>query len=731
MSVLAEAISIVIQKRTLDSKYPGGASAYREQRPNATYCEDAYLTRVGFMRPQDVQFFVGQLQLHGIAFGSEAGTRDMCVVDQHRGATLPCPWIEFEKQEDGISHCWLSGRPRGDLVTPRGWTAGSMRFAEPGDGQLRAHGGHDGLDVFQDDGGKAAFVGGPFNKASAPEALEEFRRKATEPDARWEEGARLGGSWPIYQTLRGGMGIVMIVHDKETDRLLAAKTFQDAAFDGPHGSKIVERFKQEARVWIALGSHPNIVEAHRIREIAGKPYLFLEYVGGGSLAEWIGTNELIHNHDQAVKFGLDLCAGMHFACNNGLQAHRDLKPDNCMLTKDGRLKVTDFGLARAVTENAGITAQDHRPKASEWLKSIAGMFGASDGGTGEQPRSRATQAGCAMGTPPYMSPEQFTDSASVDIRTDIYAFGVMMYEMLSGRLPFAGRSFEEFARLHSQTPPPRLSSISPSLWRGIAKCLEKRPDDRFQDFGGVERWLRSTLTPGRVHTPPASHEKAESDAISRGLSAANLGDFVEALRWLDQAIDQSPENAEAWTHRGKVLEVMGKPDAALESHDRAITLRPDVAPVWHAKGVTLNSLGRLEDALRCYDRSLRLNSADPNAWYDKGVVLQRLDRASEAAKCWDHCLQIHPEHSMAWCNRGAVYKEQGNHDEAVSCFKRALTIDSRDKFAWFNLGTSEALRGNFAEAIRCLETADKLGMPNAGAAKQECRKLLQARGRPS
>ena len=129
MSVVAEALSVVIQNATLERSFPDGLDGYRRHCPNATLCSDGRLTRVGFMSPHDVNAFCRSLRdLFGFALVDEQGAFvDIAVVDQMTGPTATCSWLEFEVTAEGVSHCWLSGTPQGELAVPEGWTAEGSR----------------------------------------------------------------------------------------------------------------------------------------------------------------------------------------------------------------------------------------------------------------------------------------------------------------------------------------------------------------------------------------------------------------------------------------------------------------------------------------------------------------------------------------------------------------------------------------------------------------------------
>lgn len=165
MSVLIECISVVVRRETLERLYPGGTAAYERYAPNATFCADAELTRVGFMTPDDVRAFVGRLERLGFVVLGPTGFVDLAIVDQHRGTTAPCDWLQFGKHVAGYAMAWTPGTAPSPMNAPAGWHAGrtdQIHFtpeAEKGD-RLIPLGRRGKLDVFLDTRtGKEVYVG--------------------------------------------------------------------------------------------------------------------------------------------------------------------------------------------------------------------------------------------------------------------------------------------------------------------------------------------------------------------------------------------------------------------------------------------------------------------------------------------------------------------------------------------------------------------------------------------
>jgi tetratricopeptide (TPR) repeat protein len=538
----------------------------------------------------------------------------------------------------------------------------------------------------------------------------------------WLDGSQK--RWEIYKVLGGGMGRVYIVYDHEFREPFAAKTFQDELFR--RNPTVAERFTQEALAWTRLDRHENIAQARFVENIHGKPFLFLEYVSGGDLSDWIGTPRLTEDLPQVLRFAIQFCDGMSHALSKGIQAHRDIKPPNCLITEDHTLKVTDFGLAKVFDEAGPLGGAGREVEAGN-------VPGLSIG---------VTRTGTGAGTPPYMAPEQFDDAKHVDVRADVYSFGVMLYEMLAGRLPFQGRTWQELERQHKTQPPPPLVTFHSSLVTVVHTCLAKDPAARYANFDVLRARLAETyesLTGEAAARPRVGIALNAGDFTNKGMSLANLGHPDEALTCYERALEINPRYAIAWSDKGVALADLGRPEEALTCYERALEINPHHGKAWSNKGAALADLGRPDEALTCQERALEINPRDatawsnqggalrdlgrpdealtcceraveinprfPEAWYNRGVVLRDLGRPAEALACHERALEINPRYPEAWYNKGVALRDLGRPDEALTCFEQALEINPRCPEAWSNKGVALAESGRHAEALTCYERA--------------------------
>jgi serine/threonine-protein kinase len=253
----------------------------------------------------------------------------------------------------------------------------------------------------------------------------------------------------------GGMSSVYRAHDSLLERHVALKVMHEQLLsEDDH----VERFRREARLAAQL-SHPNIVTVIDRGEQEGRQFIVFEYVEGENLKALIERDAPLPERE-AIELALQVADGLAFAHAHGL-VHRDVKPQNVLLTEDGRAKVTDFGIARSIDVHRGLT-----------------------------------QTGTVMGTSDYISPEQ-ARGGHVDACTDIYSLGAVLFELLTGEVPFHGDNFVAVAMRHINEPPPsvrqRRPELSPRIDAAIRCAMAKDADDRFPSMEEFAAELRACL----------------------------------------------------------------------------------------------------------------------------------------------------------------------------------------------------------------------------------------------
>jgi serine/threonine protein kinase len=285
------------------------------------------------------------------------------------------------------------------------------------------------------------------------------------------------GPFHIEQELgRGGAGVVYLAHDTKLDRSVAIKSLPPEVMDNP---KALSRFTREARVLASL-NHPNIATIYdELEEAEGLSYLVLEYVPGQTLAERIAKGPL--KLDEVLTIALQIAEAVAAAHEHDI-IHRDLKPGNIKITPEDKVKVLDFGLAKVV------------------------------GGEATDQQTTITEPGRVIGTPAYMSPEQARGKPT-DKRSDIWSFGCVLYEMLTGRIPFKGETISDtLANILDHNPNwQALPESTPANIRVLLRrCLEKNPRRRLQHIGDASIEISETLTLPATAPPVTSLSVAVS-----------------------------------------------------------------------------------------------------------------------------------------------------------------------------------------------------------------------------
>jgi serine/threonine protein kinase len=302
-------------------------------------------------------------------------------------------------------------------------------------------------------------------------AMHIAAKQQARDEAKWKMAGKTMSHYRVIQELgAGGMGVVYLARDETLERQVALKVLPAGSLADETARK---RLRKEALALAKL-SHPNIETIYELGSQDGVDFLVTEYVAGATLADRLANGPLPES--ELLKIASQIGSALEEAAGNGL-VHLDLKPRNMMLTPKGQVKLLDFGLARIV-----------KPTEGDATWSVTNMA-------------------VPAGTPPYMAPEQLM-GGPVDARTDIYAVGVSLYELATGRTPFRGASLPELiaAVLHAPPEPPSAirPGLSPGLERAILKCLQKAPEQRYQTVGELLADLHSlnTAQPVNAVLPP-------------------------------------------------------------------------------------------------------------------------------------------------------------------------------------------------------------------------------------
>ena len=286
----------------------------------------------------------------------------------------------------------------------------------------------------------------------------------------------------VAQQGSGGMSVIYKAQDRSLGRMVAVKILRPSLTKDP---SFLEKFQQEARS-VAVMSHPNIVTVHDVGNDGATHYIVMEIIEGQDLKKVIRMHGALPL-ERVLKYSIQICAGLGFAHRSHL-VHADVKPQNVLINRDDVIKITDFGIAQAVTDTMPQTRSD-----------------------------------VVWGSPHYFAPEQ-ARGEKPSPASDVYSIGVVMFEMLTGRLPYIGTSQRELALAHLQAEIPSARELNPNvpeiLSNIIAKVMSKRPNDRYKHADQLGHILQQVRERAKdAGRPPAFGSTPPPSSVSR----RNLG----------------------------------------------------------------------------------------------------------------------------------------------------------------------------------------------------------------
>ncbi len=506
--------------------------------------------------------------------------------------------------------------------------------------------------------------------------------------------ARLVDRYRVERELaRGRTAAVFLAHDLKHDRPVAIKVLHPevSAAVGP------ARFLREIQFAAQL-QHPHIVAVHDSGETDGLLYFVMPYVTGESLRDRLDREPQLPIAE-AVGIASDVAQALGYAHGLGV-VHRDIKPGNILL-EDGRALVADFGIARAL--------------------------GAADG-------ERLTETGIALGTPAYMSPEQGAEDGHVDGRSDLYALGCVMYEMLAGAPPFTGPTAQAILARHAVDPVAPIRTVRDAVpvgvERAVLKALAKVPADRYAD---VAEFARAVTAPGVAPAPRASRWSHRTTfALGASLAVVAVAAWLgvsslrgrEAGRRPRAAETSSPEAADLYERGRNLLQHVSleNDSVAITLYERAVALDPNFAvgqaalsgalllrTIQFARGDSA-AYARAQIAA---DRALRLDPMLADAhlaegnllWWTPGPKWWSPGRFNHerAIQEFKRAIALDPNSSQSHHLLGNVYLHIGLLDKAIDELQKALAILPRADGPLRRTAEARTYQGRYAEAERILE----------------------------
>jgi serine/threonine protein kinase len=508
------------------------------------------------------------------------------------------------------------------------------------------------------------------------------------PEANDAEKELAGRYEVIGPIAAGGMGIVYAARDAKLRRTVALKMLRPGGAGDATQAKMRERLLREARAMAQL-SHPNVLPVYDVGELGGDIFVAMELVDGSSLRSWIGEKR--RSWREILDVFLASARGLAAAHVAGI-IHRDFKPDNVLVGKDGRVRVTDFGLASAAAPVARAA-----PAAGEW-EPVLSLTGTA-----------------LAGSPAYMAPEQMRGEA-VDARADVFSYCVALHEGLYGERPFAGDSLAELesAILRGELRKPRRTNGTPAwVFRTIVRGIDAAPDKRIESMEQViallekdrrNAWigpaigaasLLSVLAIAWMVSAPMRRERVENgsatQAQSRGesrelllrariqLHRRNEADTKAAIRLLEQAVSIDPGFAVA---HAELAYAYSQYVAWFAPDDKVALERAEIAV---AKALRLNP--ELPEAHRAAAALVEW-ATPPRYAHDRAV--REVKRA----------LELNPNYAEAHRMLGNIYYHVGLIDPAIAEYRKAADLDPTGQNETRLIAMAVLSSGDYEEALR-------------------------------
>ena len=488
----------------------------------------------------------------------------------------------------------------------------------------------------------------------------------------------------------GGMGKIFFVRELLSNDLMVIKIPKKNKRFIEKNKRFIDKFANEAKILLTIKPHINIVECFVVETLFDKLHIFMECVEGGDLRKQI-DNQL---KDWELQYSIifQIANGMSHAHNHGL-IHRDLKPDNILVNaQKGKtvVKVSDFGIAKFL----------NLEQANEGNLSSNSSVNTRNKNPVYENDSIFTQN--------YASPEQwFLKSSQLGKETDIFSFGIIVYEIFFGKRPFdsvvasihrdqsmyKNRNNTEIlsSRILDRYNEGLENALSINLgyedWQNdlqnlIKKCLKINLNERYSSFEEIIDDLYKIYR---------KKEKKEYQLNYNNFDYTTLSTLILL-----------------YSIRAKSLENLGFIQEAKIQYHNAININAVEFSDYVNQALCFDDLNKFEDAIKSYDKALKLNSKDPRIWMNKGVAFDHWGKHEEAIKCYDQAISLDPNNPISWNNKGVAYNDLKDYENAIKCFEKVFEITPRYLKAYNNITKSLQHMARYEDAMKYIDKAIKI-----------------------
>jgi len=536
----------------------------------------------------------------------------------------------------------------------------------------------------------------------------------------------------ILDIKMGGKGIVFICKNTSTRDYTAIKTLRTDKFNSIN----IKQFEIEAEIWISLGKHKNIVYAWIYHIINKRPFILMEVINGDTLSGLIKSHKL--KLESSLSIAVQICQGMEYAQKIFKESnqdqefiHGDLSTNNILITLDNIAKITDFGMSRVI-------------KNEETGKVIGGTLF-------------------------YMSPEQhMKKNESIGVCSDVYSLGCILYEMITGKLPFDYIDTEDYIYKNSNCNPvpfkDRNVFVDKTIEEIVMKCLAKQTNKRYSNFFELRIELERFSNYKAIEVKEKDEVLNELELISRADSFVRLKKYKEALTIYKKVLKINPSDKRYLNNAGDNCLKLEEYDKAIIYFNTLIQFHPEFYRGWFGKGEALFYLDLRKEALSYYEKTINLCESQKEntfiletdlvvnldflrfqdlstgetdiekvyefALYRKGLICLGEDEANvqlcaeklfnkaqhlydsqklqEALICYDRALSLREDNVDGWIYKGNCLLYFNDIPNAKICFDKAIDINCNSDIAWYYKGLSLVNMNNFNEALICFEKATSL-----------------------